>query len=117
MPRILLSLSSLIVMLQLAGCASDPIVDTQGVDMAQYGKDLADCEKFAEQVDTGGKAVSSAAAGAAVGAALGAVWGDAGSSAATGAISGGSGGLYAADQERAQVVKNCLRNRGYAVLN
>jgi hypothetical protein len=117
MSRLLLMLSPLALMLHLAGCASDPIIDTRNVDMVQYEKDLADCEQVAEQVDTGGKAAKSAAAGAAVGAALGAIWGDVGSSAAAGAVSGGSGGLLSADEEKARVVKNCLRNRGYAILN
>jgi len=99
-------------------CASKkPIIDTSGVDMEQYDRDLADCEQVATQVDTGGAAVKSAAAGAAVGAALGAVWGDIGTSAAAGAVSGGAGGLFSADEETALVIKNCMRNRGYAVLN
>jgi outer membrane lipoprotein SlyB len=99
-------------------CASKkPIIDTANVDMDQYEQDLADCEQIATQVDTGGAAVKSAAAGAAVGAALGAVWGDVGPSAAGGAVSGGAGGLLSADEETARVIKNCMRNRGYAVLN
>jgi outer membrane lipoprotein SlyB len=98
-------------------CASKPIIDTANVDMEQYQRDLADCEQVATQVDTGGKAVKSAAAGAAIGAALGAVWGDVGTSAAGGAVSGGAGGMLSADEEKAQVTRNCLRNRGYAVLN
>jgi hypothetical protein len=101
-----------------AACASQkPIIDPAGVDMDQYDRDLADCEQVATQVDTGGTAVKSAAAGAAVGAALGAVWGDVGSSAAGGAVSGGAGGLLSADEEKARVIKNCMRNRGYTVLN
>lgn len=104
--------------LALAGCASKkPIIDNQNVDMAQYERDLADCQQIAQQVDTGGTAVKSAAGGAAVGAALGAVWGDVGRSATSGAITGGAGGLLAADSEEARVIKNCLRNRGYRVLN
>lgn len=109
---------SLLALSLCAACASKkPIIDTAGVDMDQYERDLADCEQVATQVDTGGAAAKSAAAGAAVGAALGAIWGDVGSSAAAGAVSGGAGGLFSADEEKAQVVKNCMRNRGYAVLN
>ena len=100
------------------GCASKkPIIDTTNVDMKQYERDLAECEEVATQVDTGGRAAESAAAGAAVGAAQGAIWGSAGKSAASGAVTGGAGGLYAADYETARVIKNCMRNRGYAVLN
>lgn len=107
----------IVVSVTVTGCASKPIVDTNNIDMAQYERDLADCEQVARQVDTGGTAVKSAAAGAAVGAALGLVWGDVGHSAAAGAVSGGAGGLFASDDEKARVTKNCLRNRGYAVLN
>jgi hypothetical protein len=108
----------LLTALMCIGCASKkPIIDTANVDMDQYERDLVDCEQIATQVDTGGTAVKSAAAGAAVGAALGAVWGDVGTSAAGGAVSGGAGGLLSADEEKARVIKNCMRNRGYAVLN
>jgi len=37
--------------------------------------------------------------------------------AATGVVGGGAGGLLKSDNEKAQVTKNCLRYRGYAVLN
>lgn len=111
--------SALLVIAVCCSCASKkPIIDTTNVDMQQYERDLADCEQVATQVETGGRAVESAAAGAAVGAAQGAIWGTSvGRSAASGAVSGSAGGLYAADYETARVIKNCMRNRGYAVLN
>ena len=116
--KILQIVLSLLVLSLCSACASKkPIIDTAGVDMDQYERDLADCEQVSTQVDTGGTAAKSAAAGAAVGAALGAVWGDVGTSAAAGAVSGGAGGLFSADEEQARVIKNCMRNRGYAVLN
>lgn len=114
---------SVVLMLPLVlavsfGCASrKPIIDTANVDMEQYERDLAECEEVATQVDTAGRAAESAAAGAAVGAAQGAIWGRAGNSAASGAVTGGAGGLYAADHETARVIKNCMRQRGYVVLN
>ena len=115
---ILRSFVSFLLVAVCCSCASKkPIIDTTNVDMQQYERDLADCEEIATQVETGGRAVDSAAAGAAVGAAQGAIWGDAGRSAASGAVSGGAGGLYAADYETARVIKNCLRHRGYVVLN
>ena len=110
--------------LLLTACASRPIIDTKGVDLVQYQEDLQDCAEIAEQVDTGTMVAKSAGAGAAVGAAFGVVTsvitGDAsaiGYSAAYGAVGGGSAGAFEADDEKAQVIKNCLRNRGYAVLN
>lgn len=101
----------------LAACASKPIVDTYNVDMVQYQKDLADCEEVAEQVASGQITAKSAAFGAGVGAAYGVIGGDIGTAAATGAVSGGAGGLLKSDNEKARVTKNCLRYRGYAVLN
>ncbi|MBT8058135.1 MAG: glycine zipper family protein [Xanthomonadales bacterium] len=101
----------------LAACASGPIIDTYNVDMVQYEKDLAQCEEIAEQVEAGTVTAKSAAFGAGVGAAQGAIWGDVGRSSASGAVTGGAGGILKADNEKAQVTKNCLRYRGYAVLN
>ena len=101
----------------LSGCASKPIIDSYNVDMVQYEKDLADCEEIAEQVEAGKMTASSAAFGAGVGAAYGAISGDVGQSAATGAVTGGSAGILKSDNEKAKVTKNCLRHRGYAVLN
>lgn len=101
----------------LVACASDPIIDPKGVNMAQFEKDKTDCEQVAQQVNTAGKVGKSAGAGAAVGAAVGAIYGDAGKGAAAGGVQGGAAGGLSADQEKARVVRNCLRNRGYKVLN
>jgi hypothetical protein len=111
------ALGLIFIVFVLGACASKPIVDTYNVDMVQYEKDLADCERIAEQVETGKITAKSAAFGAGVGAAYGVIDGDIGRDAATGAVAGGSGGLLKADNEKARVTKNCLRNRGYAVLN
>ena len=108
---------SILPALLLSSCASKPIVDTYNVDMVQYEKDLAQCEEIAEQVASGEITAKSAAFGAGVGAAYGVVGGDVGNAAAAGAISGGAGGLLKSDNEKARVTKNCLRHRGYAVLN
>jgi len=106
------------MILLVSACASHkPIVDTKGVNMALYEQDLAECTELAEQVATEQKVAKSAAVGAAVGAAIGAIWGNAGDGAASGAIDGGTAGGLDADHEKARVVKNCLRGRGYRVLN
>ena len=109
----------------LASCASTPgkpIVDMKGVNPYQYEEDLAECSTYADEVEVAGKAVGGAAAGAAVGVAIGAIWdGYRGNSpergAATGAVLGGAGGTASGVSERSRVVKNCLRGRGYRVLN
>jgi len=112
-----LNLIALTVAALISACASKPIVDTYNTDMVQYQKDLADCEHVAEQVESGKITGKSAAFGAGVGATYGVIDGDIGSAAATGAVTGGAGGLLKSDNEKAKVTKNCLRYRGYAVLN
>jgi hypothetical protein len=111
------SIVFLLLVLALSACASKPIVDTYNVDMVQYQKDLSQCEEIAQQVASGEITAKSAAFGAGVGAAYGVVGGNVGNAAATGAVSGTAGGLLKSDNEKARVTKNCLRYRGYAVLN
>jgi hypothetical protein len=110
----------LVLVLCLAGCsgARGPIVDTKGVDMARYQQDLAECEAYAEQVSTGRAVGKGAAGGAVVGAAIGAISGGSGTrGAGVGAVAGGAQSARGAEREQAQVVRNCLRGRGYKVLN
>ena len=108
------------------GCAGGgPIVDMKGVDSARYQADLAECEQYAEEVSVagsaGGGAAVGAAAGAAVGAAVGAVTGSPGRGAAIGAAGGGTSGLFGGGasglSKQDRVVRNCLRGRGYRVLD
>lgn len=115
--NLIVCFSALAVLSLLTACASKPIVDTYNVDMVQYENDLADCEYVAEQVEAGKMTANSAAFGAGVGAAYGVIGGDIGTAAATGAVTGGAGGLLKSDNEKARVTKNCLRYRGYRVLN
>jgi hypothetical protein len=106
-----------------AACTTtkDVIIDERGVDMARYRQDLAECRVYAEQVRTGEKAARGAASGAVVGGAVGAILGDSREGAArgagVGAVTGGARGVAAGEREEAQVVKRCLRGRGYKVLN
>lgn len=114
-----------VVFTGLTGCATTdeinkPIVDMKGVNRQQYQSDLSDCSQYANQVATGAKAGAGAVGGAVVGGALGAVFGGgsgAGEGAAAGAVVGGARGVGKGVQERSSVIKNCLRNRGYSVLN
>ncbi len=104
-----------------AGCGArrgGVVIDPTGVDMGQYHQDLGECQQIAKQVD--GKAVGGAVGGAVVGGAVGGIVGDsntAGKGAGVGAVVGVARGARATRKERQLVVKNCLRNRGYAVLN
>ena len=120
MQRITVTLAC-VGILMLAGCAahsSKPIIDPAGVDMAQYDADVAECEQVATQVEQ--KAGEQAAEGALVGGLIGAIIGGGDSAltgAGVGAVAGGAGGSADTQREKSKVVKNCLRQRGYKILN
>jgi hypothetical protein len=118
-----------VAMATLAGCAQSyqPVVDARGHDSARYQQDLFECRQYAEQVSPAGKAAVSGLGGAAAGAALGAITGalvggvGAGEAAAVGAATGGAvgvgAGAYSGVNDQQQIIDNCLRGRGYNVLN
>jgi len=114
-----------VVALAVGGCKShgpggNVIVDMKGVNPAQYQADLNECQAYAQQVDTGGNVGGNAAGGAVVGGAIGAIFGGpegAARGAGAGAVTGGARGVEKTAGERHQVVANCLRHRGYNVLN
>jgi hypothetical protein len=118
-----------VTMATLAGCAQtyQPVVDTKGHDSARYQQDLYECRQYAEQVSPAGQAAVSGLGGAAAGAALGAITGalvggvSAGEGAAFGAATGGAVGVgtgaYSGVKEQEQIINNCMRGRGYNVLN
>ncbi|MCA8907524.1 MAG: hypothetical protein KDA49_08240 [Rhodospirillaceae bacterium] len=90
-----------------------------------YQHDLAECQGYADQVNVGQEAMGTglltAATGAALGAIAGAFGGGAGRGAALGAslggVTGGVGGGVNAYDRRGAVLRQCLANRGYAVLD
>lgn len=116
----------LVLVVGLVGCAGyRPVVDLRGADTGQYGRDLAECQAYAEQVSpveqslVGG--LLGGLFGAALGAATGAALGDPGTGAAVGAASmgvvgAGAGAAQGADAQRS-IIRNCLAGRGYRVLN
>lgn len=103
----------------VSACAShpEPIIDTKGVNMAHYEADLADCTAYGDQVHIEKGVAKGTAGGAAVGAATGAIFGEAAKGAGVGAIGGGAKSARRGEDEKHRVVKNCLRGRGYKVLN
>lgn len=109
----------LIAAVVAVGCTAhpDPIIDTKGVNMAMYERDLAECRQFAGQIQPATGVAKGAVAGAAVGAAIGAIHGNPGDAAAVGAVSGGATSAVKADEDKQNVVKRCLSGRGYKVLN
>ena len=124
MPRILLALLSTLI---LASCSSiedltgnNPIIDTQGVNLARYDADLLQCQNYADEVAIAQKAGSGAVAGAVVGGVFGAVVGNSDTAkkgAGIGAVGGGARGVGEGIRERERVIKRCLIGRGYRVLN
>ena len=105
----------------VAGCAAhpDPIIDTKGVDPEQLAEDWDECEAYTEEILVAKGIGKGATVGAAVGAATGAVSSrrDVGEAAGVGAIYGGTRSGLDADREKQKVFKNCMRGRGYRVLN
>jgi len=108
------------------------VVDKTGVDEKDYVFDLHECTELSQQAQkkaTQGGAISGTAKGAAVGAAAGAISGGSGTDGAkTGAAIGLVGGVLGKsrskkqntashEQEKQTIVKNCMINRGYVVLN
>ena len=116
------ALIALAALLALAGCTTtdEIIIDTKGVNMAAYEQDLAECRAYSNEVQTGEKAARGAASGAVVGGLIGAAVGnsrDAQRAAGAGAVTGGAKGVSQGERDKVQVVKQCLRGRGYRVLN
>ncbi|TNF34690.1 MAG: glycine zipper family protein [Gammaproteobacteria bacterium] len=108
--------------LVLAACAGKEriIIDEAQSDMTNYEQDRAECESYADQVSVAGDAGKGAVVGAVVGGLVGAAVGNSRSvqkGAGAGAAIGGAQGAGKGVQERHQVIKQCLRNRGYQVLN
>ena len=105
----------------IAGCAAhpDPIIDTTGVDPERLAEDWDECEAYTEEIMVAKGIGKGATVGAAVGAATGAVSSrrDVGEAAGVGAIYGGTRSGLDADREKQKVFKNCMRGRGYRVLN
>ena len=108
-------------LLTLAACSSQRvIVDQRYSDMSNYSRDLAECQSYADQVPTGEEVAKGTMGGAVIGGALGAIVGDSGTAkrgAGAGALGGAVRGGSKSKSEKDRVIKNCLRNRGYKVLN
>jgi outer membrane lipoprotein SlyB len=114
--------TALLGLFTLAACTTtdEIIIDQKGVNMAAYQQDLAECKSYSASVNTGEKAAVGAATGAVVGGLVGAITGGsegAAKGAGIGAVGGGAKGAGQGAETEVQVVKNCLRGRGYRVLN
>ena len=96
------------------------IIDTRGVDESVFKKDYSECFDFAKNIDLTERTLKQGAVAGATGAAVGAIIG--GEEAAK-KIGGSAAVLNAVEanldgrNEQAKIIKNCLRGRGYKVLN
>ena len=96
------------------------IIDTRGVDESVFKKDYFECSDFAKNIDLTERTLKQGAVAGATGAAVGAIIG--GEEAAK-KIGGSAAVLNAVEanldgrNEQAKIIKNCLRGRGYKVLN
>lgn len=94
---------------------------------ANYATDLNECQQYAAQIDPAGKAVAGAIIGALLGIGMGALARGSFGTGATegvgtflggaGAAAGAAQGAGQGMQDQATIVRNCLRGRGYTVLN
>ncbi|WP_155147350.1 MULTISPECIES: glycine zipper family protein [Alphaproteobacteria] len=111
--------------LMLAGaCANtganyQPVID--GPVGPNYSNDLAQCQQLAaSQAAVDGSTAGNAAIGAAGAAATTAIIQDSsdnlGRAAAAGALLGAGADVYAKNQNREVIVRNCMRGRGYNVV-
>ena len=111
----------LVAAVSVAACAGyQPIVDQRGVDPTRYADDLRDCQQYAQQRDPAAQAAVRALAGAVLGALIGAAAGSrfsVGASARVGAVSGAAGAGAHGAQSQMDIVRTCLRGRGYSVLH
>ena len=96
------------------------IIDTRGVDESVFKKDYSECSDFAKNIDLTEKTLNQGAVAGATGAAVGAIIGGeeaakkfGGSAAVLNAVEANLDGR----NEQAKIIKNCLRGRGYKVLN
>jgi len=110
----------------LSGCATNGgggaggiLVDTKGKDSAQYALDNQECQRYAESQSVGNSAASGAAGGALFGLLIGAVVDrdNIGKYAAAGGVGGLAGGASRGVRNKDDIFRNCMRGRGYTVLN
>jgi len=123
--------SLVLVLLLLAGCTArdrnyEPLVDlaASGRTPEQYAFDLRQCQALASQRAPQQQVAGSTAVGAAAGAAAGTMVGVIAGrpahglwqGAALGGLAGLGYGLYNSWDEQNRAVANCLRGRGYVVV-
>jgi hypothetical protein len=126
------TLTALTLSVVLVGCAANTreqvpgagniVIDTNGVDMMKYSQAVRECRYVADgssntAVGVGKSAAMAGLVGGAAALALGGNSSDMGRAAGATALAGAVGGGMRASNDRKIVMRNCLRSRGYRVLN
>ena len=113
----------------IVGCATTgqtgmgytPIVDLRADQQASYQADLSACTSFANQrLSAGQGAAGGAIFGAILGGLLGAALGNgrlAADMAIVGGVTAAGSGAAAAEGTQRDIIRRCLANRGYAILD
>jgi outer membrane lipoprotein SlyB len=106
---------------------AEPVVDPASIkDQDKYYRDKSECQRIAKNNSGDWKnaakdTVIGAGVGAGTGALIGAIGGSAGKGAGIGAVIGGVGGggraVYKSNKNYNSIYRNCMRGRGYRVLN
>jgi len=106
---------------------ADPVVDPASIkNQDKYYRDNAECKALAKDNKGGvGNVAKNTAIGAGVGAGTGALLGAIGGSvgkglgigAVVGGVAGGGMSIYKNQKNYDEIYKNCMRGRGYRVLN
>jgi outer membrane lipoprotein SlyB len=115
--------AALSLALLLQGCASyRPLVDAHSVSSTQqYEQDLRECQRYAAQVSPGQSAAAGALFGALLGAAIsGALGGNRYVTehvAVAGAVQGAANGAAGGADAQVQIIRNCMDDHGYTVLD
>jgi outer membrane lipoprotein SlyB len=116
------------IMVMLASCATyNPVVDPQSVRSDdKYYQDRAECRALAQANTSTTKSVAKdaligGAVGAGTGSLIGVIAGDTVKGLALGSViggvAGGAKGAYSSNRDFEQIYRNCMRGRGYNVLN
>lgn len=115
----------LALVFMLASCAGAdvrPVTDMKGVDTVAYENDLKECQEYASQKPGAAETAAKGGVGGGIlGGILGLVGGGTGTKVAQGAGVGATigvgGGSILGNKAQEDMVKNCLRGRGYKVLD
>ncbi|MCK5392278.1 MAG: hypothetical protein KAJ31_07600 [Deltaproteobacteria bacterium] len=122
------TIAFLVLTVAVLGCQTfTPVVDPQSVgNRDSYYRDQAECRAIAKQGAPGWRNTAKSTAigggvGAGTGALIGAIAGNTGAGLAAGAVIGGVGGgargIYQSEKGFEDIYRNCMRGRGYNVLN